>query len=153
MISDIKNTAVRAIVMLTLSAFFILGVDISRRPDGDGLAKELSSLSAYSGGEFLSEIPSVYQELYQLGAESVAVCSVLGTEKEFAIASFGANAPEEAVSVYKKRIEELEIQFKGNLQAENNLANAEITLINEYAIFTVCDIENTAETLIFNYFG
>lgn len=150
---ELKTAAIHSVIMVFLCAFCILGIEISKRPDAEGLCAELEGLAEYSGGEYLTEPSAVYAELYSLGAEGLSVYSVASSAKEFAVCSFEGEAPQEAAEVYKKRLAELGGEFADNAAELDRIGDARIITVNRYAVLVVCDSIDTAENAVYRYFG
>lgn len=147
---ELKKAAIRSVVMVFLCAFFILSVEIYQRPDGEGLARELSSLAEYEGGIQI-DADSYYSELYQIGAKEVWAYTSEGS-REFAIAEFETEAPETATEVYKKRLWALSEEYAQNPDELLRIGDAKIMLINQYAILLIYDTADTAQNLVYSYF-
>ncbi len=152
MTCQLKRAVLSSIIMLFISAFFILGLEIYQRPDGEGLANSLSKLEEYEGGEYISVPPSVYLELNSLDAEQLFVYKVPDTAKEFAVASFDDYPPEAVTGVYQARLAELAEEFDQNPQELARIDAARIITINGYAILVVADTEGEAASTVFKYF-
>ncbi len=151
MVYETKKFAIRSIFMLFLCAFFILGVEIYQRPNGEGLAKALSRLDGYAGGEYQNAAEN-FGKLYEIGAKEVWVYSGTGS-REFAIAEFDEQAPEEAVTVFKDRLFELSSEYEQTPDELLNIEEAEIMLVNQYAVMLCYDGTEKAQKLVDRYFN
>ncbi len=136
-----KRGIINACIMVFLCAFFVLGIEMSKRPSAEGLAGELLQLDGYAGGVSVDVEKEVYAELYSLGATKVVAYSVPETGREFAIAEFKNDAPQDAGRILRQRV----------LQLKEELAeNADVLLVNRFAVLMIYD-DDTARNCVLSY--